>query len=56
MYNTKSTFYQSKIREAGGNLKSLYKITDTLLGRTKKTLLPDFPDNVLVKNLLPTFP
>ena len=50
MFRTKSEFYQSKITAAGTNIKTLYKITDSLLRRFKQNQLPDLPDELLCNN------
>ena len=55
MFRTKSEFYQSKITAAGTNIKTLYKITDSLLVRFKQTQLPDIPDELLCNTFADLF-
>ena len=55
MFHTKSEFYHSKITAAVSNIKTLYKITDSLLGRFKQTQLPDMPDELLCNTFADLF-
>ena len=55
MFRTKSEFYRSKITTAGTNIKTLYKIMDSLLGRFKQTQLPDMPDELLCNTFTDLF-
>ena len=55
IFRTNSEFYQSKITAAGTNIKTLYKITDSLLGRFKQTQLPDMPDELLCNSFSDVF-
>ena len=55
IFRTKSEFYQSKITAAGTNIKTLYKITDSLIGRIKQTQLPDMPDEILCNTFADLF-
>ena len=46
----KSSFYQSVISDAEGNVKKLYSVTSKLLGREKENPLPSCSNDVDLAN------
>lgn len=50
LYTTKCDYYHDTISKAKKNPKELFNITDTLLGRKKKTTLPDNDNHIELAN------
>ena len=51
----KQIYYRNKIVNLSGNSRSLYRLTDTLLGRQKINNYPDIPINILCNKFVKHF-